>query len=148
MLPARDSLLSQFMRDCQSLRDALIGLTQTQIADPSFSAEGTLRDRLAVVTAHYYRMGEVLAHRMGLQLDAPLDEADPRWRAEAIGDRDEWALSELQADLEDAWTFYRELLVALDERAAEFHLRTAEVGQSRMAFEASRDISAWRLRSG
>ncbi len=148
MLPARDSLISQFMRDCQTLRDALIGLTQSQIADPSFSSDGTLRDRLAVVAAHYYRMGEVLAYRMGLQLDPPLDEAEPRWRAEAISLRADWSLSELQDDLEDAWTFYRELLLALDARAAEFHLRTAEIGQARAAFEASREISAWRLRSG
>ncbi len=142
----RSALISQFLRDCQALRDALIGLTNTQLSDATFSTNGTLRTRLSVISAHYYRLGEILAHHLGRQADEPLDD-DLFWRKEAINDRQEWTLVDLQGDLEDAWVFYGEMLHALTDEDVEWYVRMVTGAMARVAFEASREVSAWRLRS-
>ncbi len=142
----RSALISQFLRDCQSLRDALIGVTNTQLGDATFNAGGSLRVRLSIVAAHYYRMGEVLAFYLHRQSDAPLEE-DATWKLNAIEDRAEWMLSDLQADLDDAWEFYDEMLHALDDEGAEWYVRRVSGAMQRVAFDASREVSAWRLRS-
>lgn len=142
----RSALISQFFRDCQALRDALIGLTNSQLSDPSFNADGSLRMRLSIVAAHYYRLGEILAHHLGRQLDEPLDN-DLLWRAEAIRDRQDWGLVDLQGDLEDSWVFYGEMLHAMSDHDMEWYVRTVTGAMARVAFEASREVSAWRLRS-
>src|SRR5438045_3232169 len=101
MSQTRSALISQFKRDIQALRDALIGLSDAQLADPTFNGNTTLRERLSVIAAHYYRLGESVAFRMGQQGDKPLDE-DAVWHKEAVEWREEWPLSALQEDLEDA----------------------------------------------
>src|SRR5215212_7522234 len=106
----RIAFLTQFQRDTQALRDSLIGLTQSQLIDPGFHPENTLAERLATVAAHYIREGEALAHLSGQQLDPPMD-VDELWYAEATRIPIEgWTLSHLQADLEDAWGFYEQML--------------------------------------
>src|SRR5512136_1191109 len=97
---ARLAILSQFHRDIQALRDALIGLNNAQLVDPSFDAESTVAERLALVAAYYVREGELLAYQSGQQNDPPLDD-DESWRIEAIRTRINWNLLEMQNDLED-----------------------------------------------
>ncbi len=143
----RTALISQFSRDCQSLRDALIGLTHSQLSDESFHPSWTLRSRLSLVAAHYFRLGEAIAHRLHRQADAPLDE-DERWRKEAVDDRADWPLADLQSDLEDAWEYYREMIDAMTDDEIEWYVRHIDGALTRVAFDASREVSAWRLRSG
>ncbi len=142
----RSALISQFLRDCQALRDALIGLTTPQISDPTFNSAGSLRARLSLVAAHYYRIAEALAYRLQRQYDAPLEE-DEAWRKEAINDRREWSLVDLQGDLEDAWVLYGEMLHILSDEDIEWFVRNIPGALTRAAFDASREVSAWRLRS-
>jgi len=142
----RSALISQFLRDCQALRDAMVGLTSVQLTDPTFSLKGSLRTRLSIVAAHYYRLGEMIAHYLGLQFDKPLDDSET-WRTDAIAFRREWALVDLQADLEDAWEFYSEMLHALNDESVEWYVHNVTGAMIRVAFEASREVSAWRLRS-
>ena len=142
----RSALISQFLRDCQALRDALIGLNNAQLSDPTFSANGTLHDRLSIISAHYYRAGEILAHYLHLQADPPLEE-DDTWRQVAIAERVEWSLADMLADLEDAWAFYDDMLHTLSDEGVEWYVRTVNGSMARVAFDASREVSAWRLRS-
>jgi hypothetical protein len=144
MSQTRSALISQFKRDIQALRDALIGLSDTQLDDPTFNGNTTLRERLSVIAAHYYRLGESVAFRMGRQGDKPLEE-DATWHKEAVEWREEWPLSALQEDLEDAWEFYREMLYALSDDELEWFVRHIEGALTRPALETSREITAWRL---
>ncbi len=142
---ARAVFLSQFHRDIQGLRDALIGLTYSQLVDPSFHPESTLSERLALLAAHYFREGEVLAYECGQQNDPPLD-ADDQWHLEAIHSRFDWTLLELQADLEDAWMFYGQMLRDVDDIGYMAYLQSHNGMLPRPAYELSREINIWRLR--
>jgi len=144
MSQTRSALISQFKRDIQALRDALIGLSDAQLDDSTFNGNTTLRERLSVIAAHYYRLGEAVAFRMGRQGDKPLEE-DATWHKEAVEWREEWPLSALQEDLEDAWEFYREMLYALSDDELEWFVRHIEGALTRPALETSREITAWRL---
>jgi|GEM_PF-977415 hypothetical protein len=143
---ARIVFLNQFQRDTQALRDSLVGLTQNQLVDPSFDTESTLAERLALVAAHYYREGEVLAHQAGQQFDPPMDD-DTLWHLEAIRSRYDWTLSELEADLEDAWAFYGELLRGVSESDYLAYMQRHHGLLPRPAYELSREISVWRMRN-
>jgi hypothetical protein len=144
MSQTRSALISQFMRDIQALRDSLIGLSNSQLSDTTFNPNVTLRERLSVIAAHYYRLGEAIAYRLGRQGDKPLEE-NTLWLREAIEGRDEWPLSALQDDLDEAWEFYREMLFALSDDELEWYVRHIEGALTRPALETSREITAWRL---
>ncbi len=143
---ARIVFLNQFQRDTQALRDSLIGITQNQLVDPSFDAEGTLAERLALVAAHYFREGEVLAHQSGQQIDPPMDD-DTIWHLEALRSRFGWTLSELEGDLEDAWTFYGELLREVSESDYLAYMQRHHGLLPRPAYELSREIGVWRMQN-
>ncbi len=143
---ARAVILSQFQRDIQGLRDALIGLSQSQLVDPSFHPESTLAERLSLVSAHYFREGEVLAFQCGMQNDPPM-EADDDWHFEAIRSRFDWTLYELQADLEDAWAFFGQMLRDVDDSEYLSYLQRHNGMLPRPAYELSREINVWRLRN-
>ncbi len=142
---ARLAVISQFRRDTQALRDALTGLTHSQLSDPSFQA-GTVQERLALVAAHYYREGEVLAYQAGQQFDPPM-EPDDEWQMEETNLRCGWMLSELQADMEDAWAFYDEMLKEVTENDYMAYIQSHNGMIPRVAYELSREITMWRLRS-
>lgn len=144
MSQTRSALISQFLRDIQALRDALTGISNIQLSDPTFNSSGTLRERLAIIAAHYYRLGESIAFRLGQQGDKPLEET-VAWQREAVEWREEWTLSAMQEDLEDAWEFYREMLYALSDDEMEWYVRHIEGALTRPALETSREITAWRL---
>ncbi len=144
MSQTRSALISQFVRDIQALRDALTGISNTHLADPTFNPTLTLRERLSVIAAHYYRLGESIAFRLGRQGDKPMEE-DVVWQKEAAEWREEWTLTALQEDLEDAWEFYREMLYALSDDEMEWYVRHIEGALTRPALETSREITAWRL---
>lgn len=145
MSDTRSLLVSQFTRDTQALRDALVGVTHSHLSDPTFGERLTLRERLSLIAAHYYRLGEAIAYRTGQQPDSPLPE-DMLWRQEAIADRDGWQLVALLEDLEEAWQFYYALLLDIPANDLEWHVQHVVGALSRPAFEASREINTWRLR--
>lgn len=145
MSQTRSTVISQFMRDSQALRDAMIGLTNSQLSASGFHPSLTLRERLAVIAAHYYRLGESIAFRSGQQADRPLEE-DEDWHKAAATERENWTLSALQDDLEDAWEFYRKMLHTLSDDELEWYVRHIDGALSRPAFDASREIIVWRLR--
>lgn len=141
----RIAFLTQFQRDIQALRDSLIGLTQSQLIDPSFHTEGTLAERIALVAAHYFREGEILAYQLGQQYDTPIEE-DEVWQLEAIRTRFGWTLNELQSDLEDSWTFYDEMLHEVTDSQYNVYVIAHRGVLPRPAYELSREIGAWRMR--
>jgi hypothetical protein len=143
---ARLAILSQFHRDVQALRDALIGLTNSQLADPSFDTECTLAERLALVAAYYFREGEILAYLSGQQNDLPLED-DETWHLEAVRTRLNWTLTELESDLEDAWDFYGQMLRESSDSDYLTYLQSRKGIMPRPAYELSREIGAWRMRS-
>ena len=143
---ARIVFVSQFQRDIQALRDSLVGLTQSQLVDPSFDTESTLAERLALVSAHYFREGEVLAYQSGQQNDEPMDD-DTLWHLEALRTRFGWSLSELQTDMEDAWTFYGDLLREVPENDYLSYMQRHHGLLPRPAYELSREIGVWRMRN-
>jgi hypothetical protein len=143
---ARIVFLNQFQRDSQALRDSLVGLTQNQLVDPSFDTDGTLAERLALVAAHYFREGEILAHQSGQQNDPPLDD-DSMWHMEALRTRLNWSLSELESDLEDAWSFYGEMLRGVAESDYLAYMQRHHGLLPRPAYELSREIGVWRMRN-
>ncbi len=143
---ARLAILSQFHRDIQALRDALIGLNNAQLVDPSFDADSTVAERLALVAAYYVREGEILAYQAGQQNDPPLDD-DETWHLEAVRSRSNWTLLEMQNDLEDAWAFYGQMLRDASDSDYLAYLQAHEGALQRPAYELSREIGAWRLRS-
>lgn len=145
MANTRTTLVNQFTRDVLMLTDALVGITPSDLDDPSFGPGQMLRDRLAVVAGHFWRMGEVFAYRMNLQADPPIIP-DATWRHELAMQCAEWTLLQFQDELDEAWDFYREMLHAMSDDDLEWVMHHTSGAMDRPAWDASRDISAWRLR--
>jgi len=87
----------------------------------------------------------LLAYQAGLQYDPPM-EPDDGWHLEAVNMRCRWMLSELQADLEDAWSFYDQMLREVAESDYMAYVQSHNGAIPRLAYELSREITAWRLR--
>jgi hypothetical protein len=145
MADTRTTLTNQFTRDVLMLTDALVGITASDLDDPSFGPSETLRERLALVAGHYWRMGEVFAYRQHRQADPPV-HPDKAWRAELAENCADWALDQFQDDLDEAWDFYRDMLAEMGDNDLEWVMHHTTGAADRPAWETSRDISAWRLR--
>ena len=146
MLLARAALIFQFNRDIQMLRDTLVGLTERQLVDPGFHPETNLQESLALLAAYYFHEGEVLAHKSGRQFDPPLDP-DDIWRADIIRSTEEWTLTGLQSNLENAWEFYAQMLRDVADSEYVSYVQYHNGNVPRFAHELSRKIASWRMRS-